>query len=100
RKTPLAQAPPAVDPRDGLRECDLGRGTHRQRTETQTRHPGFAPNGWEIPAGWRLQTRTRSVTPLSNSFEKMLSLSWITNRYGWSPGSASRNCCRVHSAVG
>ena len=47
------------------------------------------------------RTRTpRSVTPLCSCFEKMLSRSWIKNGYGWSPGSASRNCCNVHSAVG
>lgn len=41
-----------------------------------------------------------SVTALSSSFEKMLSRSWITKRYGWPPGRASRNCWSVHSAVG
>src|ERR1700732_1211616 len=32
--------------------------------------------------------------------EKIESRSWIRNRYEWSLGTASRNCCRVHSAVG
>src|ERR1700730_5740417 len=36
----------------------------------------------------------------SNSAEKIESRSWIKNRYEWSLGTASRNCCRVHSAVG
>src|ERR1700730_4705467 len=36
----------------------------------------------------------------SNSPEKIESRSWIRNRYGWSLGPPSRNCCRVHSAVG
>ena len=40
------------------------------------------------------------VSAASSSFEKILSRSWMTKRYGWSPGSASRNCCNVHSAVG
>ena len=26
--------------------------------------------------------------------------SWITKRYGWSPGRVSRSCFRVHSAGG
>src|SRR6266540_2864139 len=42
-KTPLAQGSAANDPSDGRRECDLGRRTHRQRVETKTRNPGFAP---------------------------------------------------------
>jgi hypothetical protein len=31
RKTWFAKEPAAIDPADGGRECDLGRGTHRQR---------------------------------------------------------------------
>ena len=41
-----------------------------------------------------------AVTALSNSFEKMLSRSWIRKRYGCSSVSASRNCCSVHSGLG
>jgi hypothetical protein len=32
--------------------------------------------------------------------EKIESRSWIRNPYEWSLGMASRNCCRVHAAVG
>ena len=40
------------------------------------------------------------VFALSNLREKTLPWSWSINRYGWSPGWVSRNCCRVHAAVG
>src|SRR5215468_8077975 len=50
--------------------------------------------------GVRRTATPNSFTDLSSCWEKMLSRSWITYRYPWPPGSASRNCCRVHSAVG
>jgi hypothetical protein len=50
--------------------------------------------------GVRSTLTPKSVTTLPSSFEKMLSRSWMTNRYGWPPGRTSRNCCKVHSAVG
>jgi len=40
------------------------------------------------------------VIALSNLREKTLPRSWSTNRHGWLPGWVSRNCCKVHSAVG
>src|SRR6266542_3967724 len=71
--------------------------TSRRKVPPKRSHTEFARGA---RTGVR-NTRTPSaVTPLSSSWEKMLSRSWITNRYGWSPGSASRNCCNVHSAVG
>jgi hypothetical protein len=38
--------------------------------------------------------------PRPKAREKVLSRSWSRNLYSRSPGSASRSCCRVHSAVG
>src|SRR5215831_15229469 len=50
--------------------------------------------------GVRRTVTPNSFTDLSNCWETMLSRSWIKYRYPWPPGSASRYCCRVHSAVG
>src|SRR5947209_8182284 len=40
------------------------------------------------------------ATSASKATEKVLWRSWSRNLYSRSPGSASRSCCRVHSAVG
>src|SRR5262249_33100784 len=42
-----------IDPADGGRECGVGRGTHRQRIETELRDPRFASHCREVPARWR-----------------------------------------------
>src|SRR5215831_1895967 len=40
-QTWFAKEPAAIDPADGGRERDLGRGTHRQRIAMETRDPSF-----------------------------------------------------------
>jgi hypothetical protein len=43
-----AERHPSVGPASGPREPHLGRGTHRQRVETEAGHPGFAPHGRQV----------------------------------------------------
>ena len=52
-RPPLPQGPPTIDPQDGRCESDLGRGTHRQRIESETGDPGVAPHRGEVPAARR-----------------------------------------------
>jgi len=53
-KAAVAEGSPGVDPEDGRPESDLGRGAHRQRVEAEAGHPGFAPDGPEIPLSRRI----------------------------------------------
>jgi hypothetical protein len=50
--------------------------------------------------GVLMTARPRPATEASRSVEKIASRSWMIKRYAWSEGMASRNCCRVHAAVG
>src|SRR5215472_5914819 len=60
RKAWFAKEPAAIDPADSGRDCDLGRGTHCQRIETETRDPRFASHCREVPARWQPRANPRS----------------------------------------
>src|SRR4030095_9422447 len=64
-KTAFSEGPAATDPTDGRRECDMGRGTHRQRTEAETRNTGFAPHRGKVPAQGSTGAHARSKAALA-----------------------------------
>jgi len=65
-KTSLARRPSGSDPENGRRKPHLGRGTHCQRTEDETRDPGLAPHRRKIPEQRRSSARARSETALAD----------------------------------
>src|SRR5215472_17556765 len=66
RKTWFAKEPAAIDPSDGGQECDLGRGTHRQRVAIETRYPSFTSHGREVPARWQSRANPRSPAAMAD----------------------------------
>src|SRR5215472_14300846 len=65
-KTTATPGPPATDPQNGGRECDLGRGTHRRRTEAKAGNPGVAADGGEIPTAGRPEAGARSSATMAD----------------------------------
>ena len=63
--TAPAQEASRIDPRNGRRESDLGRGTDCQRIETETRDSSFAPHRGEVPAQRWPGAHARSKTALA-----------------------------------
>src|SRR5262249_20012654 len=59
--TTPAKGPTTPDPRDGCAERHMGRGTHCQRTEAESRNPGLTPVRKAASAG-------HTVTRLAESF--------------------------------
>src|SRR5215510_7940436 len=66
RKTWFAKEPAAIDPADGGRKRDLGRGTHCQRIETETRDPRLASHCREVRARWRPRANARSPAAMAD----------------------------------
>src|SRR5690242_4679888 len=64
--TSFVRRPAVSDPENGRRNRHLGRGTHCQRTDDETRDPGLAPHRPKIPEQRRSSARARPETALAD----------------------------------